>query len=84
MVIMKEHLSDEAAVSFNDFLFFKYLPDLAPGRKLPDGRLEQVLKFISTYLTFTKDQIEIEAFVIESLLTDCFPEWIKYSSKCVL
>ena len=81
MVIMKEHLSDDAAVTFNDFLFFRYLPDLVPGSKLPDGRMDQVLKFISTYLTFTKDQTEIEGFVVESLITECFPEWIRFATK---
>ena len=84
MVIVKEHLSDEAAVTFNDFLFFRFLPDLEPGSKLPDGRMDQVLKFISSYLSLTKDQDEIEAFVVEGLLAECFPEWTRFASKCTL
>ena len=84
MVIMKAHLPDDAAVVFNDFLFFTHLPDLSIGERLRPGRMDQAFKFVSTYLSFTRDQSEIEAFPVEGLITECFPEWDEYSRSCPL
>ena len=84
MVIAKAHLSDEAAVVFNDFLYFHHLPDLSIGEHLRPGRMEQAFKFVSTYLTFTRDQEEVEAFLVEGLINECFPEWDDHARSCPL
>ena len=70
MVILKSQYPEETLCALNDFLYFKFCPDLQVGETLLPHKLDGSFKFISSFLFHVQDGSQIDETVFEELVAE--------------